>query len=165
MAAMNQPRKQKSSGGDQEPLAPFQESEPFELAALAVLLSKGKNPAKSLPAAASLWAHAYQYREHLRHLFWGQEYDEIAALRRPVLSTGEGDCITVKEACAKYSWGERHMRDLLKESVPPHIFKSLWKPPVANIRLPKTLLENLDKSQAKKRQARAQKAVKSNERV
>ena len=90
---------------NQEPLAPFQQCEPYELAALAVLLSKGKDPAKHLPAAASLWAQAYQYREHLRLLFGGEEYVKLARHSLPVWSLGAGDSITVKEACAKYSWG------------------------------------------------------------
>jgi hypothetical protein len=161
MAAVNQPQQHDCFGDKQEPLAPFQESEPFELAALAVLLSKGKDPAKCLPAAASLWAQAYQYREHLRHLFWGPEHDKIAALHRPVLSIGAGDYVTVKEACAKYSWGEKHLRAVLKDNVPLYIFEQLWKPPVKTIKLPKTLLERLDKLQAQKRAARARKAVKS----
>lgn len=147
---------------DQEPLAPFNHAEPFELAVLAVLLSKGKNPSKSLPAAATLWAQAYQYREHLRNLFWGEEKSKpLERVTPQVLSTGASDeMMDVKSACAKYSWGEKHLRDLLKENLPPHVFQQLWNAPIRNIRLPITVLERVEKLQAEKRVARSRKGVK-----
>ena len=93
-----------------EPLAPFNQANPFELAALAVLLSSGKEPAKHLPAAASLWAQAYQYREDLRFLFWGEEMiketeemiKKLGIVTPQAFSFGTGDeWMNVKTACAK----------------------------------------------------------------
>ena len=151
----------KGANENREPLAPFNQAEPFELAALAVLLSKGEDPAEHLQAAASLWAEAYQYREDLRHLYWGQEYKAIAKFTPPVRSVGMSEeFMDVKTACAKYSWGQRHLRDLIKADVPPNTFRRIWKTPITSIRIPKTLLERLEKSQAEKRVARARKAVK-----
>src|SRR6266536_2825482 len=96
---------------DQGPLAPFNEAEPFELAALAVLLSKGKEPRKFLPAAASLWAQAYQYREQLRHLFWGEKYEKIARFTPPVWSVGvDEELMSLEDAHTNYGWDVRHLR-------------------------------------------------------
>jgi len=106
----------KGANENREPLAPFNQAEPFELAALAVLLSKGEDPAEHLQAAASPWAEAYQYREDLRHLYWGQEYKAIAKFTPPVRSVGMSEeFMDVKTACAKYSWGQRHLRDFFSE--------------------------------------------------
>lgn len=147
--------------GPKEPLAPFNQADPFQLAMLAVMLSQGSDPAPFLPAAASLWAQAYHYRDRLWFLFYGDQVKQMDAVIPHVFSFGPGEVfMDVKKACATYSWGEKHLRGLLKAKLPPHIFAVLWKPPISTIQLPKTLLDRLAKLQAEKRIARARKAVK-----
>jgi hypothetical protein len=140
------------------PLAPFNLLTPFELAVVAALLSKGRNPAKHFSTAASLWAEAYEYLEFLNDLYWGKSRLKVDAWK--VLSLGTGDeWVDVNTACAMYSWGRRHLRDLLKDFLLPHIFRQLWKPHTESIRLPKLLLEKLDKLQAQKRSSRSKRSA------
>ena len=143
---------------DTSPLAPFY-IDPFKLAVLATLLSKGKGPSQYLPQAASLYASAFQYTEDLRFLFYGAKAVKVPGW--DVWSLGTNDeWLDVRSACAKYGLGQRHLRDSLKDALPPHIFAYFWHKPVGNIRLPKTLLERVDKLRSQRRSVRAQKGVK-----
>jgi hypothetical protein len=144
------------------PLAPFNQTNPFELAVLAVLLSKGKRPNKFLPVAASLWAEAYSYYEKLRWLYWGEaEHEKFKALDLPVFSLGDNDeWLGLETLIKEYPWSVKHWRECLKEVLPQHVFQALWKRPVSKIRIPRRAAELVIKCQERKRSDRSKLPVK-----
>lgn len=146
-----------------QPLAPFNQAEPFELAVLAALLSGGKKPGQFLPAAASLWAQAYSYREELRWLYHGSVmHDKFKPLDLPAFAFGLNEqWLSLEDMQKAYPWSEKHWRQCLKEFLPPHIFKLLWKPPIEKMRIPKTVVDFVIKRQAEKRSNRSEHTVKS----
>ena len=145
---------------DKVPLAPFNQLTAAELARLALLLSKGRNPEKFFPQAAALWAEAYQYLELLQDHFWGE--DRLRLPELTVVSLGPRDqWLTVKQACAKHSCGSEHLRELLRETLPPRLFEKLWVPPIASIVLPVSILDKIERIRSSRRKRRSTRPVKS----
>jgi hypothetical protein len=60
----------------------------------------------------------------------------------------------LKTVCANYSWGQKHVHDLLKENLPTHLFSLLWKKPLEQMKLPVSLLDHIARIQALKRNVR-----------
>jgi hypothetical protein len=144
------------------PLAPFNNARPFELAMLAVLLSKGGQADKFLPAAASLWANAFEYLEELRWLYWGlEQHEKLKAFDLPVYSIGKEPRLDLAGLQKLYPWGPKHWRQCLKEFLPPHLFEQWWNPPKC-ICIPQRVAEAVVERQEQKRADRSKKSVKEN---